>query len=238
LGGITGILVYSWKKKFDFREIGDMFAASIPLGYTFGRIGNFINGELFGRITSGPLGMVFPAGGIYPNDKQYTPILEGARRMGFSVLPRPDGFFNLPRHPSQLYEAFFEGIFLWAVIWFWRSRKPFKGFLITLYLSGYGLIRFILEYFREPDASLGYRIQFVPSSLPPALGHPLLSFSTGQILSFGMILLGIVWALAAFRMKDREPLRVYPTGEEAASPDQAEKAAGRNKRRKLRKKLR
>jgi phosphatidylglycerol:prolipoprotein diacylglycerol transferase len=234
IGGILAILVYSYKKKFDCREIGDMFAASIPLGYTAGRLGNFINGELFGRITAGPLGMVFPHGGIYPHEENYALIREGAEKLGLAAVPGPGGFLNFPRHPSQLYEALFEGVVLWAIIWFWRNRKPFKGFLITLYLSGYGLFRFILEYFREPDADLGYPIQLVKAGLPPALSHPLLCFSTGQILSFGMILLGLAWALMASRMPNREPVRVYP---ETAEIEEDEKKQARKNRRKMKKEI-
>jgi phosphatidylglycerol:prolipoprotein diacylglycerol transferase len=234
IGGILAILVYSARKKFDCREIGDMFAASIPLGYTAGRLGNFINGELFGRITAGPLGMVFPHGGIYPHEKDYTVIREGAERLGLTVAADPGGILNFPRHPSQLYEALFEGVVLWAVIWFWRNRKPFKGFLVSLYLWGYGLFRFILEYFREPDADLGYPIQLVRADLPPALSHPLLCFSTGQILCFGMILLGLAWAVIAFRMPGREPVRVYP---ERAETEENEKKQARKSRRKLKKEI-
>jgi phosphatidylglycerol:prolipoprotein diacylglycerol transferase len=211
-----------------------MFAASIPLGYTAGRLGNFINGELFGRITAGPLGMVFPHGGIYPHEKNYALVREGAERLGLAAVPGPSGILNFPRHPSQLYEALFEGVILWAIIWFWRNRKPFKGFLITLYLSGYGLFRFILEYFREPDAELGYPIQLVKADLPPALSHPLLCFSTGQILSFGMILLGLVWALVASRMPHREPVRVYP---ETTEIGEDEKKQARKNRRKMKKEI-
>jgi phosphatidylglycerol:prolipoprotein diacylglycerol transferase len=143
IGGIAAILIYSWKKKFDCREIGDMYAASIPLGFTFGRLGNFINGELFGRITTRPLGMIFPNGGIHPTDKYYSVIASEAERMGLDFVQGAG--FNPPRHPSQLYEALFEGVILWAIIWLWRNRKPFKGFLVALYLWGYGLFRFILE---------------------------------------------------------------------------------------------
>jgi phosphatidylglycerol:prolipoprotein diacylglycerol transferase len=216
IGGSLAIVIYSWKKKFDYREMGDMFAASIPLGYTFGRLGNFINGELYGRITASPLGMVFATrdfpyrGAILPNDKNFSVIREGAEQLGLAVTAGANGALNLPRHPSQLYEAFFAGIVLWAIIWFFRNRKPFKGFLVALYFSGYGLFRFFIEYFREPDADLGYRIQFVPNDLPTALSHPLLCFSTGQILCVGMILLGIVWAIVASRLPDREPVRIYP----------------------------
>jgi phosphatidylglycerol:prolipoprotein diacylglycerol transferase len=242
IGGILAILAYSKLKKFDYREIGDMFAASIPLGYTFGRLGNFINGELYGRITSSPLGMVFPQGGIFPADKNFSLIQEGAEQMGLSAVLGPGGVLNYPRHPSQLYEMFFEGVVLWLFIWFFRNRKPFKGFLITLYLSGYGFVRFFIEYFREPDADLGYRIQLVKTSLPPALGHPLLCFSTGQILCFLMILLGFAWAFIASRMKNREPVRVYDFQVEGQREKPVikpeERAAERNKRRKLRNRLR
>ena len=238
IGGILAILIYSKVKKFDCREIGDMFAASIPLGYTFGRLGNFINGELYGRITASPLGMIFPHGGISPAGKGFALIRDGAERMGLSAISGPNGILNYPRHPSQLYEMIFEGVILWAFIWLFRNRKPFKGFLSTLYLSGYGLVRFFIEYFREPDAELGYRIQLVKPDLPPALSHPIFCFSTGQILCFFMILAGLAWAFAASRMPDREPVRVYPVGDEKNEEKTEKKILERKRRRKLRNKLR
>ena len=239
IGGILAMVIYSRVKKFDFREVGDMFAASIPLGYTFGRLGNFINGELYGRISTGPFAMIFPHGGIYPSDRNYSAILREAERMGRDLIP-PDFTMGMiyypPRHPSQLYEALFEGIILWAIIWFFRNRKPFKGFLVTMYISGYGLIRFFIEYFREPDSDLGYRIEFVYNSLPPAIAHPLLSFSTGQILCFIMIIGGILWAIAAARMPDREPVRIYDK-DAKTEKSTAEKTSERNRRRKFRSRL-
>jgi phosphatidylglycerol:prolipoprotein diacylglycerol transferase len=236
IGGLTAILVYSGIKRFDYREIGDMFAASIPLGYTFGRLGNFINGELYGRISTGPLGMLFPQAQSY--SAQYDWVREAAEKTGIPI-PDPAALVNLPRHPSQLYEALFEGVILWLIIWSLRNRKPFKGFLLSLYLMGYGLFRFIIEYFREPDADLGYRIELAQNDLPLALAHPLLSFSTGQILSFIMIAAGLLWLIAASRMRDRKPVRVYPVktgGQRVFSAE--EKEAARKKRRRLRKKLR
>ena len=243
IGGLLSVFIYSKIKKWDYREIGDMYGASIPLGYTFGRLGNFINGELYGRITTSPLGMIFPNGGISPADKNFALIKEGAEQMGLVAVAGPGGVLNYPRHPSQLYEMFFEGIFLWAIIWLFRNRKPFKGFLITLYISGYGFIRFFIEYFREPDADMGYPVQLVKNSLPPALGHPVLSFSTGQILCVGMILLGLAWAFIASRLRDREPVPVYSLSGEGkktakTAKNIGEKAAERNRRRKLRNKLR
>jgi len=239
IGGALSIIIYSKIKKFDYREIGDMYAASIPLGYAFGRLGNFINGELYGRITASPLGMVFPDGAISATNANFALIRDGAEQMGLSAAAGPGGSLNFPRHPSQLYEMLFEGIVLWAVIWFFRNRKPFKGFLLTLYLCGYGLVRFFIEYFREPDSNLGYPIQLTPAALPPALSHPLLCFSTGQILCFLMILAGLAWALVASRMNDREPVRVYLPGGETPrpKPEEKDKAAERNRRRKLRNKL-
>jgi len=238
IGGALAILIYSKAKKFDFRETGDMFAASIPLGFTFGRLGNFINGELYGRITTSPLGMIFPHGGIGPWNRDFDRIREAAEQMGLTPIVEGGGILNFPRHPSQLYQMVFEGIFLWAVIWFFRNRKPFKGFLITMYLTGYGLIRFVIEYFRQPDAAIGYRIQFVPTPLPPAIAHPLLAFSTGQVLCFIMIVAGLVWAFFASRMNDRDPVRLYTAGEtQAQKAGPAGEQAGKNRRRKMRKKL-
>ena len=242
IGGALATLIYCKVMKFNFREITDMYAASIPLGFTFGRLGNFINGELYGRITASPLGMIFPHGGIGPWHPDFDRIREAAQEMGLTPIVESGGILNFPRHPSQLYQMLFEGIFLWAVIWFFRNRKPFKGFLVSMYLVGYGLVRFVIEYFRQPDAAIGYRIQFVQPTLPPAIAHPLLAFSTGQVLCFLMIAAGLVWGFLASRMNDREPLRIYPdvpyparTPVPKASP--AEEQKDRNRRRKLRSKL-
>ncbi|MDR2178176.1 MAG: prolipoprotein diacylglyceryl transferase [Treponema sp.] len=235
IGGVLGILIYSAVKRFDYREISDMYAASIPLGYTFGRLGNFINGELYGRVTTGPLGMIFPQARPLPAAESW--VREAAEQTGVAV-PGLNALVNLPRHPSQLYEAFFEGIVLWAIIWVLRNRKPFKGFLTGIYLAGYGFFRFMVEYFREPDEDLGYRIEFFKNELSPAFAHPLFSFSTGQILSFGMILLGLVWLIAASRLPNREAVLRYPDKAGPRSPAAgAEREAERNRRRKLRKKL-
>ncbi|MDR0584437.1 MAG: prolipoprotein diacylglyceryl transferase [Treponema sp.] len=237
LGGFLAVLIFSRVKRFNFREIADMYCASIPLGYTFGRLGNFINAELYGRVSTGPLGMIFPNATPLSTGEAW--VQDAAARTGTALS---GAWVNLPRHPSQLYEALFEGLILWAIIWVFRNRKPFRGFLVGLYFAGYGFFRFFIEYFREPDADLGYRIEFVKSGLSPAYTHPPLSFSTGQILSFGMIVFGIAWIIAASRLPGRETIRVYDTAADASagkSPaDEAGKATKRNQRRKLRKKLR
>ena len=232
--GLLSVIIYAKIKKFNFREIGDMYAASIPLGYTFGRLGNFINAELYGRATASPLGMIFPRATPLPASESW--VNEIAEKTGVLITGQ---FVNLPRHPSQLYEMLFEGIVLWAIIWFFRSRKPFKGFLIGLYFLGYGFFRFIIEYFREPDADLGYRIEFVKTTLPAAYAHPLLSFSTGQILCFFMILFGVIWLIIASRLPNKEVTYLYSEDDDKSltNAEKEEAAKERNKRRKLRKKL-
>jgi len=237
LACLISVIIFAKVKKFNFREICDMMVTSIALGYTFGRLGNFINAELYGRATTSPLGMVFPHAMPLPADESW--VMNIAEKTNTAIK---GDFVNLPRHPSQLYEMLFEGIILWAILWFFRKRKPFKGFLIGLYFLGYGFFRFIIEYFREPDADLGYRIEFVKTTLPTAYVHPLFSFSTGQILCFIMILFGAVWLIIASRLPDREVTYVYgedekPPVNDNTAAEKEEAAKERNKRRKLRKKL-
>ncbi|MCL2139803.1 MAG: prolipoprotein diacylglyceryl transferase, partial [Treponema sp.] len=203
LGGFLGILLFAKMKKFSFREIGDMFAAAIPLGYTFGRLGNFINAELYGRVTTGPLGMIFPEETTRHLSAKIAWVKEAAEQAGIAITEGMETV-NLPRYPSQLFEMLFEGIVLWGLIWFFRNRKPFKGFLIGLYFLGYGFVRFIIEYFREPDADLGYIFEFVKTDIPIELGHPIFSFSAGQIFCFLMIVFGIAWIFVCSRLPARE----------------------------------
>ncbi|MGD8519827.1 MAG: prolipoprotein diacylglyceryl transferase [Desulfobacterales bacterium] len=158
-GGLIGVVLAGWlyvrRTQLNPWDIIDLFFPAAPLGYTFGRLGNFINGELYGRVTSAKIGMYFP--------------LAETREL---------------RHPSQLYEAFFEGIFLFAVLWSVRKFKLPRGAMLPLYLIGYGLVRFIIEYFREPDAHLGF---------------VLFSFSMGQVLCFLMIVSGIALYIYLFQ---------------------------------------
>jgi phosphatidylglycerol:prolipoprotein diacylglycerol transferase len=211
IAGAAAFLIYSKIKKWDVREIADMWVPAVPLGYTFGRLGNFINAELYGRATTMPWGMIFPN----------AELVNGV---------------NLPRHPSQLYEAFFEGIVMFAIMWFLRNRKPFKGFLFGLYFVVYGVFRFSIEYFREPDRDLGYRIELLPNDQPLALAHPLTSFSTGQILSFGMIVFGLAVIILMSRLPDRAVIRVY--SDSGGKPITVEgKAVEAKQKRKLRKSL-
>jgi phosphatidylglycerol:prolipoprotein diacylglycerol transferase len=245
IGGIAGLWLWSITHHYKAREIGDMFGASIPLGYTFGRLGNFINGELYGRVTTAPFGIIFPNAERFPANLEW--VREVADKTGVVIPQSASGaspLVNLPRYPTQLAEAFFEGIFLWLICWSLRNKKPYSGFIFALYIMGYGLIRFIIEYFREPDADLGYRIELASNDLPIALAHPLTSFSTGQIFSAGMILIALVIMIVAPRLPDAKPVIFYPENTEPrknldTQPEKTveEKKAERNSRRKLRKKL-
>jgi len=150
-GGLAGAALAGWiyarRNRLSLLMLADLGALAAPLGLFFGRIGNFINGELYGRPTDLPWGMIFPNGG------------------------------NVPRHPSQLYEAFLEGLVLFVIV-FWLSRKQHpRGFLMGTFLVGYGLFRFFVEYFRQPDRQLGFIIG---------------PFTMGQILSSLMVIAGIL----------------------------------------------
>ncbi len=149
-GGLIGIVIatilFCRKRKINLWHFIDLFSPAIPLGYTFGRIGNFLNGELYGRVTAVPWGMYFPL----------------------------DQTHSL-RHPSQLYEALFEGIVLFILLWSIRKKKCFDGFLIGIYICGYGFVRFFIEFFREPDYQLGFVLGFM---------------SMGQVLCVLMIAAG------------------------------------------------
>lgn len=199
LGAIVGAVIYARVKKLDVLRWADWVFAAFPLGYTFGRLGNFINSELWGRATTAPWGVVFPNGEPLPVTDAW--VQEAVNQTGVPVV---EGMANLPRHPSQLYEAFGEGILLWLIFWFLlKDRLPFKGFLIGAYLIGYGAVRFVIEYFRNPDKGLDFVIAFEPGASTSQLNVPLLNFSMGQILNALMILAGVVtlWVLARWDKK-------------------------------------
>lgn len=150
-GGFLGVLfamfIYAQKQKRKFFDVMDFLAPLSPIGLGAGRVGNFINGELWGRTTDSPFGMVFPGAG-------------------------PE-----PRHPSQLYEFFLEGIILFIIVWVY-SAKPRPTMAVSgLFSLFYGLFRFTVEFFRQPDSHL----EFI------AFGW----LTMGQLLSTPMIFLGI-----------------------------------------------
>jgi len=147
LGVVAAILLFAWRNKVDPFMLADLVAIVTPIGLFFGRLANFINGELWGRPTDVAWAMIFPRGG------------------------------PLPRHPSQLYQAFFEGVVLFVVLLIvWRlfdgRRRP--GLLTGVFCFGYGAARIVGELFREPDAHLGYL--WGPLTMGMLLSVPLLVF--------------------------------------------------------------
>ena len=129
-GGFIGVMLALWlfarQREKRWLDVMDFVAPLVPLGLAAGRLGNFINGELWGRVTDLPWGMVFPPAG-------------------------PE-----PRHPSQLYQFAGEGLLLFAVLWIYTRRRRPMGAASGLFLIGYGVCRFVAEYAREPDSFLGY----------------------------------------------------------------------------------
>ena len=193
IGGLLGMIIWCLTHKRPLWKWVDAMVVAIPLGYTFGRIGNFLNGELYGRITTMPWGMIFPGAQRFSVSIPW--VKEFAENAGLTIAENAR-LTNLPRHPSQLYEAFFEGIVLFLILWFLRKKKPFDGFLSGMFLIGYGTFRFIIEYFREPDADLGYIISVTDAST--YINDSLFNISMGQILCFLMILAGIGIILARY----------------------------------------
>ena len=188
IGGFLGMLIWCLSKKKPVWKWIDAMCIAIPLGYTFGRLGNFLNGELYGRITTMPWGMIFPAAERFSASKEW--VQEFAAECGITIT-ESTRFVNLPRHPSQLYEAFFEGIVTFLILFFIRKKKPFDGFMGAMYIITYGFFRFFIEYFREPDMDMGYKISKDPNA-PLYMNTSFANISTGQILCLIMIFFGLV----------------------------------------------
>jgi len=198
VGAVAGALLFSRRYHMNFLNIADTLVAGIPLGYTFGRIGNFINGELWGRVTTAPWAIVFPNAPSFSTN--YAWVRDIADTVGIDYIA--GAMVNLPRHPSQLYEALFEGVILWLFLWFViRKRNKFPGYTLSWYLIGYGTVRFLIEYLREPDAHLGFLLSWGGQSEPTALFHSFLNISMGQMLSFIMILAGVLFLSFGNRQK-------------------------------------
>ncbi len=129
-GGLLGVMAAmgfaAWRHRVDYLRLMDFIAPLVPVGLAAGRLGNFINGELWGRVTDLPWGMVFRGAG------------------------------DAPRHPSQLYELGLEGVALFALLWWFSSKPRRRGQVSAVFLMGYGVARFIAEFAREPDSFLGF----------------------------------------------------------------------------------
>ena len=152
-GGLIGIiistLIFCKKEKINYLLITDLIACAAPIGIFFGRLANFINSELVGRITNAKIGIIF------------------------------ENIDNLPRHPSQIYEAILEGFVLFFILFFLKNKKTFdykRGLLSSYFLIFYSVFRFICEFFREPDFFLGYQF---------------LNLTIGQIYSMFFFIIGI-----------------------------------------------
>ncbi|EQC44793.1 prolipoprotein diacylglyceryl transferase [Bacteriovorax sp. Seq25_V] len=160
LGFLVAGFIFAKKNKVEWGQIMDSVCLVGAPGIFFGRLGNFINGELYGRITTSPVGMIFKTGGPYP------------------------------RHPSQLYEAFFEGLVLSLILWFAVNKVKKYWQISSFFLIGYGAFRFGVEFFREADAQLGYYFGFM---------------TMGQILCAIMIIAGF----ALYAMANKLNQKIY-----------------------------
>ena len=165
VGGIAGGAIACRMLGLSFWTLADLAVIGAPLALCLGRCANFVNGELWGKPTDLPWGVVFETGG------------------------------DVARHPSQLYEAFLEGIVLFAILQVLSRRKnlPPQGFFLGVFVTGYGIVRFLVEFVRVPDAQLGYILGGV--------------ITMGQILSLPLIVVGI--ALLAWSLHARRPQRDY-----------------------------
>ncbi|PIT14758.1 prolipoprotein diacylglyceryl transferase [Snodgrassella alvi] len=174
-GGFVGVLVAMWlfarKHGVRFWAVADFVAPLVPLGLACGRIGNFINGELWGRVTSADAfwAMGFP----HARENDIAVLMQDPQKW----LPVWEKFQMLPRHPSQLYEFILEGIVLFVIMWLFSKKPRPLGQVSMLFLLGYGVFRFIVEFAREPDDFLGLLAMHM---------------SMGQWLSLPMIVIGAV----------------------------------------------
>ena len=150
--------LFARRRGKNWLTLTDFIAPLVPLGLGAGRLGNFINAELWGRATDGPWAMIFP------------------------------NVDRIPRHPSQLYEFALEGVALFLVLWFFSAKPRPRGAVSGLFLIGYGVFRFIVEFTREPDSFLGLL----------AFG-----FSMGQWLSIPMVAVGVAMFTWAYRKEPR-----------------------------------
>lgn len=159
IGMVIGGLIATKITRIKFLTMADLVAISVPIGLFFGRCANFINGELWGAVTDAPWGVVFETGG------------------------------PMPRHPTQLYEAFLEGIVLFVILYLLSRRKPplYRGTYLGVFMVGYGVFRILIEFVRQPDAQLGY-----------LFGDWL---TMGMVLSIPVLIAGVVFILYAQKTK-------------------------------------
>lgn len=165
-GGVLGVILFTWlwsrKHKKVFLDIIDFIVPVIPVGLAAGRIGNFLQGELWGKVTDVPWAMFYPQAGPFP------------------------------RHPSEIYEFLLEGVLLFLILWIYSAKPRPRMAVSALFLIGYGCVRCFAEFFRMPDPQYGYL----------AFGW----FTMGQLLSFPMIVIGIIVMYFAYRNKKQREI--------------------------------
>lgn len=180
IGVALGLAWFAFREKRPFLQVADFLVPAAPIGLAAGRFGNFINGELWGREASAdlPWAMRFPTGG------------------------------DVLRHPSQLYQMLLEGVLLFILLWLYARKPRFRGQITGAFIAGYGLFRFIAEFWREPDAQLGFLS---------------LGLSMGQWLSLPMVLIGLVlWSWARMRaVSDVETEAVDNPEDKSVESDEA-----------------
>jgi phosphatidylglycerol:prolipoprotein diacylglycerol transferase len=197
-GGMIGLIVFTFwyarRHKISWTNLGDNLVVVAPIGLFFGRCANFINGELYGRVTNVPWAMLFPkellepgsageAGRAVLKAQTLAPSLTTPEEI-VAALPSHPALREairpilLPRHPSQIYEALLEGVLLFTILWLvrTRTRQP-DGVLTGLFFICYAIFRIVVEYFREPDASL------------------IAGFTRGQFFSFFLIAIGLAFII-------------------------------------------
>ena len=176
LGGMAAMGWYARRTRRSFWQVADFVSPLVPIGLAFGRIGNFIGGELWGRYSDVSWAMIFP--GSIPPSALFSTSLEDAWQSG--------ALDQYARHPSQLYQAGLEGLTLFLVLmWYAASPRP-RAAVSGLFLVGYGLFRIVAEFFREPDRHLGY------------LAMDWLTM--GMVLSVPMVIAGLVIMIVAYNV--------------------------------------
>ncbi len=186
-GGLLGVVVAAWlwsrRHRLNFFDVADFIAPLVPPGLGFGRLGNYINGELWGKPTGGDWGVVFPQS-----------LPEALARLDPAALRaqfEAGALAEYARHPSQLYQAGLEGAAMFCILW-WYSRRPRPRFAVAgMFALLYGAFRFAVEFVRLPDAQLGYL----------AFGW----LTMGQVLSLPLVLLGLFWLWKSRRSPTLEP---------------------------------
>lgn len=210
-GGMIGLIVftfwYAWRHKLSWTNLGDNLVVVAPAGLFFGRCANFINGELYGRLTSVHWAMLFPkelldraneaeAGRAVTAAMRINPHLTSPEAIVETLHANPQIKEAIrpiltPRHPSQIYEALLEGVALFTILWLvrTRTRQP-DGVLTGLFFVCYAIFRIVVEYFREPDASL------------------IAGFTRGQFFSFFLIAIGLAFIVAG-KIRNRRAAPIF-----------------------------